>query len=313
MNIIYYHPFFDARIWLEGMRKRLPQAQIREWTPGDDGPADYAMVWLPPYEMLATRQNLRGVFALGAGVDAILAQEKAHPGTLPAGVPLVRLEDTGMALQMEEYAAAAVMRYFRRFDEYEQQQRQGIWRYLPPHARENFVVGVAGAGVLGGKVAQRLASFGLRVRCWSRSEKHFDGVESFHGQAQFAAFLKGTQVIVNLLPNTPETAGILNKSVFSQLNHGAYIINLARGAHLLEDDLLEALNSGQVAAAMLDVFAKEPLAQDHPFWTHPRVTVTPHIAAFTLPEEAMDYVAENIKTIEAGNMPTGMVDIRRGY
>lgn len=313
MNIIYYHPFFDARIWLDGIRKRLPQAQVREWVPGDDGPADYALMWLPPYEMLAGRQDLRGIFALGAGVDAILAQEHAHPGTLPQGVPLVRLEDTGMALQMEEYAAAAVLRYFRRFDEYDSQQRQGIWRYLPPHEHENFVIGVMGAGVLGRKVAQRLAAFGFRVRCWSRSKKQIDNVHSFYGQQQLAAFLQGTRVIVNLLPNTPETVGILNKSIFAQLDAGAYVINLARGAHLKEDELLEALNAGQVAAATLDVFAKEPLAQDHPFWTHPRVTITPHIAAITLPEVAMDYVVENLLAIEGGKTPDGLVDVQRGY
>ena len=313
MDIIYYHPFFNAQIWLDGMRKRLPEANIRQWQPGDDKPADYALVWQPPFEMLATRQDLRGVFALGAGVDAILAQERANPGTLPKGVPLVRLEDTGMALQMEEYAAAAALRYFRRFDEYDLQQRQGVWQYLAPHDASQFVVGVLGAGVLGGKVAERLASFGLQVRCWSRTEKHYSDVQSFFGQDQFASFLQGTQLLINLLPNTPETVGILDQSLFAQLNAGAYIINLARGAHMKEDDLLAALESGQVAAATLDVFAKEPLATDHPFWKHPRVTITPHIAAITLPEVAMDYVAQNILAIEAGKTPEGVVNMDLGY
>ncbi|MGO1238965.1 MAG: glyoxylate/hydroxypyruvate reductase GhrA [Hafnia alvei] len=313
MDIIYYHPFFNAQIWLDGMRKRLPEANIRQWQPGDDKPADYALVWQPPFEMLAKRQDLRGVFALGAGVDAILAQERANPGTLPKGVPLVRLEDTGMALQMEEYAAAAALRYFRRFDEYDLQQRQGVWQYLAPHDASQFVVGVLGAGVLGGKVAERLASFGLQVRCWSRTEKHYSDVQSFFGQDQFASFLQGTQLLINLLPNTPETVGILDQSLFAQLNAGAYIINLARGAHMKEDDLLAALESGQVAAATLDVFAKEPLATDHPCWKHPRVTITPHIAAITLPEVAMDYVAQNILAIEAGKTPEGVVNMDLGY
>jgi glyoxylate/hydroxypyruvate reductase A len=313
VDIIYYHPFFNAQIWLDGMRKRLPEANIRQWQSGDDKPADYALVWQPPFEMLAKRQDLRGVFALGAGVDAILSQERANPGTLPKGVPLVRLEDTGMALQMEEYAAAAALRYFRRFDEYDLQQRQGVWQYLAPHDASQFVVGVLGAGVLGGKVAERLASFGLQVRCWSRTEKHYSDVQSFFGQDQFASFLQGTQLLINLLPNTPETVGILDQSLFAQLNAGAYIINLARGAHMKEDDLLAALESGQVAAATLDVFAKEPLATDHPFWKHPRVTITPHIAAITLPEVAMDYVAQNILAIEAGKTPEGVVNMDLGY
>ncbi len=313
MEIIYYHPFFTAQTWLDGMRQRLPQAHIRQWQPGDDKPADYALVWQPPYEMLAQRQGLRAIFALGAGVDAILAQARAHPGILPAGVPLVRLEDTGMAQQMEEYAVAAVMRYFRRFDEYELQQRQGIWRYLAPHAASSFTVGVLGAGVLGGRVARRLASFGLPVRCWSRTVKDYPQVQSFYGSEQLPAFLQGLQLLINLLPNTPQTVGILSQPLFAQMNAGAYIINLARGVHLDQDALLAALGNGQVAAATLDVFAQEPLAADHPFWQHPRVTITPHIAAITLPQVAMDYIADNIHAIEAGRRPEGVVDVARGY
>ncbi|CAM3383640.1 MULTISPECIES: glyoxylate/hydroxypyruvate reductase GhrA [Yersinia] len=313
MNIIFYHPFFDAQLWLTGMKTRLPQANIRQWQRGDNQPADYALVWNPPHEMLAKRQQLKGLFALGAGVDAILDQERRHPGTLPAGVPLVRLEDTGMALQMQEYAVSSVLRYFRRMDEYQLQQEQKLWLPLPPHQHDNFVVGIMGAGVLGKSVAQKLAGFGFNVRCWSRTPKHIDGIESYAGGAQLGDFLKGTQLLINLLPNTPETVGILNGSLFSQLNKRAYVINLARGVHLLERDLLAAMSEGQVAAATLDVFAEEPLQSMHPFWTHPRVTITPHIAAITLPEVAMDQVAENIKLIEAGKQPQGLVDVARGY
>ncbi|ARD38181.1 glyoxylate/hydroxypyruvate reductase GhrA [Edwardsiella ictaluri] len=313
MEIIDYHPFFNAQTWLDGMRQRLPQADIRQWQPGDNRSADYALVWQPPYEMLAQRQGLRAIFALGAGVDAILSQARAHPGMLPAGVPLVRLEDTGMAQQMEEYAVATVMRYFRRFDEYALQQRQGIWRYLTPHEAGTFSVGVLGAGVLGGRVARRLASFGMPVRCWSRTVKDYPQVQSFYGSGQLPAFLQGLQLLINLLPNTPQTVGILNQSLFARMQAGAYIINLARGVHLDQDALLAALDNGQVAAATLDVFDQEPLAADHPFWQHPRVTMTPHIAAITLPQVAMDYIADNIHAIEAGRRPGGVVDVARGY
>ncbi|EKS7806073.1 glyoxylate/hydroxypyruvate reductase GhrA [Edwardsiella ictaluri] len=313
MEIIYYHPFFNAQTWLDGMRQRLPQADIRQWQPGDNRSADYALVWQPPYEMLAQRQGLRAIFALGAGVDAILSQARAHPGMLPAGVPLVRLEDTGMAQQMEEYAVATVMRYFRRFDEYALQQRQGIWRYLTPHEAGTFSVGVLGAGVLGGRVARRLASFGMPVRCWSRTVKDYPQVQSFYGSGQLPAFLQGLQLLINLLPNTPQTVGILNQSLFARMKAGAYIINLARGVHLDQDALLAALDNGQVAAATLDVFDQEPLAADHPFWQHPRVTMTPHIAAITLPQVAMDYIADNIHAIEAGRRPEGGGDVARGY
>ncbi|WP_145511094.1 glyoxylate/hydroxypyruvate reductase GhrA [Yersinia kristensenii] len=313
MNIIFYHPFFDAKQWLSGLQSRLPTANIRQWRRGDTQSADYALVWQPPQEMLASRVELKGIFALGAGVDAILDQERRHPGTLPAGVPLVRLEDAGMSLQMQEYVVATVLRYFRRMDEYQLQQQQKLWQPLEPHQHDKFTIGILGAGVLGKSVAHKLVEFGFTVRCWSRTPKNIDGVTSFAGQEKLPAFIKGTQLLINLLPNTPETAGILNQSLFSQLNSNAYIINIARGAHLLERDLLAAMSAGQIAAATLDVFAEEPLPSMHPFWSHPRITITPHIAAITLPEVAMDQVVANIQSLEAGREPVGLVDVRRGY
>ncbi|HFF8943778.1 TPA: glyoxylate/hydroxypyruvate reductase GhrA [Serratia marcescens] len=313
MNIIYYHPLFNAQEWLAGIKQRLPQAEIREWQRGDERPADYALVWRPPHEMLANLRDLKAVFALGAGVDAILDQERKHPGTLPAGVPLLRLEDTGMAQQMQEYALSYVLRYFRRFDEYQALQQRQEWQPLDPHSLDDFTIGILGAGVLGQSVARKLTEFGFSVRCWSRSAKQIDGVQSFAGEAQRAAFLDGVKLVINLLPNTPETVGILNRELFAQLSTGAYLINIARGAHLVEADLLAALEQGQLAAATLDVFAREPLPQDHPFWRHPRVTITPHIAAITLPQQAMDQIAANIRALEAGHAPAGVVDRERGY
>lgn len=313
MNIIYYHPLFNAQEWLAGIKQRLPQAEIREWQHGDERPADYALVWRPPHEMLANRRDLKAVFALGAGVDAILDQERKHPGTLPAGVPLLRLEDTGMAQQMQEYALSYVLRYFRRFDEYQALQQRQEWQPLDPHSLDDFTIGILGAGVLGQSVARKLTEFGFSVRCWSRSAKQIDGVQSFAGEAQRAAFLDGVKLVINLLPNTPETVGILNRELFAQLSTGAYLINIARGAHLVEADLLTALDQGQLTAATLDVFAREPLPQDHPFWRHPRVTITPHIAAITLPQQAMDQIVANIRALEAGHAPAGVVDRQRGY
>jgi glyoxylate/hydroxypyruvate reductase A len=225
----------------------------------------------------------------------------------------VRLEDTGMGQQMQEYALAYVLRYFRRFDEYYLQQQQQNWQPLDPHTFDNFTVGILGAGVLGKSVAQKLVAFGFNVRCWSRSAKQIDGVTSFAGDEQLSAFLDGTTLLINLLPNTPETQGILNEQLFRHLAPGAYFINIARGAHLVENDLLRALEQGQIAGATLDVFATEPLPQEHPFWRHPRVTITPHIAAITLPQQAMDQIVANILKVEAGQTPLGVVDMQRGY
>lgn len=313
MQIIFYQEKGETATWLAGMQARLPAASIRVWQPGDDGPADYAIVWAPPDEMLAHRHDLKGIMVLGAGVDAILKQAQERPGSLPDGVPMMRLEDNGMAQQMQEYAVATALRYFRRLDEYQLLQQQGLWQPLPARAQADFVIGVMGAGVLGAAVAKALAVLGFPVRCWSRSAKEIDAVHSFVGAAELPAFLQGTQMLVNLLPNTPATLGLINQNLLAQLNPEAYLLNLARGAHVVEADLLAALASGQVAAAALDVFVQEPLAPKHAFWQHPRVSMTPHVAAMTLQAPAISAIVANILALESGQAPTGLVDRVRGY
>ncbi|MBM5687380.1 glyoxylate/hydroxypyruvate reductase A [Burkholderia pseudomallei] len=313
MRILFYTPHRDAHDWKRDVERALPGAQLRTWTPGDDAGADYALVWRAPREFFAPRAGLKAVFNLGAGVDAILALEREHPGLLPRDVPLVRLEDAGMARQMVEYATHAALRYLRRFDEYALLQRERRWQVLAPHARETFVVGVLGLGALGAEVARALAALGLPVRGYSRAPKAIDGVTTFAGAAQLDAFLGGAKLLVNLLPSTAATDGILNARTFSKLAHGAYLVNLARGAHLVEADLLDALASGRVAAATLDVFATEPLPPDHPFWHEPRITITPHCSADTLRAEAVGQIAAKIGALERGEPIGGIVDRDRGY
>ncbi|MCV9915154.1 glyoxylate reductase [Burkholderia pseudomallei] len=313
MRILLYTPHRDAHDWKRDVERALPGAQLRTWTPGDDAGADYALVWRAPREFFAPRAGLKAVFNLGAGVDAILALEREHPGLLPRDVPLVRLEDAGMARQMVEYATHAALRYLRRFDEYALLQRERRWQVLAPHARETFVVGVLGLGALGAEVARALAALGLPVRGYSRAPKAIDGVTTFAGAAQLDAFLGGAKLLVNLLPSTAATDGILNARTFSKLAHGAYLVNLARGAHLVEADLLDALASGRVAAATLDVFAPEPLPPDHPFWREPRITITPHCSADTLRAEAVGQIAAKIGALERGEPIGGIVDRDRGY
>ncbi|PTQ96404.1 glyoxylate/hydroxypyruvate reductase A [Paraburkholderia sp. GV068] len=313
MKVLFYMPNAEAAAWLHDFARALPQADLREWQPGDTAPADFAVVWRPPREMLAGRADLRAIFNLGAGVDAILALEREQPGTLPPNAPLIRLEDTGMAPQMAEYVTHAVLRYLRRFDEYEALQRERRWQVLDPHPRDTFTVGVLGLGVLGAHVAQTVARFGMPVRGYSRSAKDVEGITTFAGEARFDAFLDGVKVLVNLLPHTPDTANVLNARTFSKLARGAYLINVARGAHLVEADLLDALASGQLAAATLDVFQQEPLSPDHPFWQEPRITVTPHMSALTLREESVAQIAQKMLALERGEAVGGVVNIERGY
>ncbi|HAC6542326.1 TPA_asm: glyoxylate/hydroxypyruvate reductase GhrA [Salmonella enterica subsp. salamae serovar 48:d:z6] len=312
MEIIFYHPTFNAAWWVNALEKALPHARVHEWKAGDNHPADYALVWQPPVEMLAGRP-LKAVFALGAGVDSILSKLNAHPEMLDASIPLFRLEDTGMGLQMQEYAVSQVLHWFRRFDDYQALKNQAIWKPLPEYTREEFGVGIMGAGVLGSKVAESLQAWGFPLRCWSRSRKSWPGVESYAGREELRAFLNQTRVLINLLPNTAQTVGIINSELLDQLPDGAYVLNLARGVHVQEADLLAALDSGKLKGAMLDVFSQEPLPQESPLWRHPRVAMTPHIAAVTRPAEAIDYIARTITQLEKGEPVTGQVDRARGY
>lgn len=312
MEIIFYHPTFDTPYWIAELEKHLPGSRVREWKPGDNQPADYALVWHPPVEMLQGRA-LKAVFALGAGVDSILSKLREHPEMLPLSIPLFRLEDTGMGQQMQEYAVSQVLHWFRRFDDYQALKQEARWQPLAEYHREDFTIGIMGAGVLGGKVAESLLSWGFPLRSWSRSRKAWPQVQSFAGQDELGEFLRETRVLINLLPNTAETVGIINQHLLSQLPDNSYVLNLARGVHVVEQDLLAALDSGKLKGAMLDVFSREPLPPESPLWAHPRVAMTPHVAAVTRPQEAITYIADTISQLERGEAVSGQVDRQRGY
>ena len=309
MNLIYFNEGEDNAYWLSGLRAALPQADIRLWLPGDSAPADYALVWKPPVEMLARRTDLKAIFNLAAGVDALLGMDDA----LPHNVPIFRLEDAGMAMQIAEYAAHTVLRYYRRFDEYELQARNQEWRFLEPPSKRDFTIGIMGLGTLGSRVAQAMQHFGFPVRGWSRNRKSVPGVRCFAGKDGLDEFLQETKVLICLLPLTAETSGILNRDTLGKLAYGAYLINLARGAHLIEPDLLAALASGQITAATLDVASQEPLPPEHPFWQHPRIILTPHIGAATLRDDTVRQVAEKLLAFHRGEPVSGIVDRTRGY
>ena len=312
MEIIFYHPTFDTQYWIRELEKQLPGARVREWKAGDNQSADYALVWHPPVEMLQGRA-LKAVFALGAGVDSILSKLRDHPDMLPLSIPLFRLEDTGMGRQMQEYAVSQVLHWFRRFDDYQALKLASRWQPLPEYRADEFTIGIMGAGVLGAQVAESLQPWGFPLRVWSRSRKSWPQVQSFAGQAELGGFLHGTRVLINLLPNTAETVGIINQTLLAQLPDESYLLNLARGVHVVEEDLLAALNNGKLKGAMLDVFSREPLPQESPLWAHPRVAMTPHVAAVTRPMEAIAYIAGTISRLERGESVSGQVNRQRGY
>jgi glyoxylate/hydroxypyruvate reductase len=292
--------------WIEGLQAALPGSSVEEWRPGA-APADHAVVWAPPQQFLDEQQGLRGIFNIGAGVDALLKLR------LPPQAVVVRLDDAGMSVQMAEFVCHAVIRHFRELDAYEQESAQGKWGFRRPRLRGEFPVGVMGLGVLGQRVAQAVAAFEFPVLGWSRSAREIPGVRCFSGTQQLPEFLAATRILVCLLPLTPDTANILDRQALSQLRPGGYVINVARGAHLVDADLLALLDSGHLAGAALDVFRTEPLPPDHPFWRHPKITVTPHTSARTLREESIAQIARKIRAFERGEPIAGVVDRSKGY
>ena len=295
--------------WLEGLRAALPGARVENWQPGA-APADYAVVWAPPQAFLDSQPALKAIFNTGAGVDALMKLR------LPAGVPVVRLDDAGMAVQMAEYVCHAVIRYFRELDVYQAEAAEGRWAYRKPRRRAEFTVGVMGLGVLGARVSQALAQFDFPVLGWSRSPRQLAGVQCFAGQAGLADFLAATQVLVCLLPLTPQTEGIIRHETLRQLKPGAYVINVARGGHLVEEDLLALLDSGHLAGATLDVFDTEPLPAGHAFWQHPKINITPHTSARTLRDETIAQIAGKLTALESGqtlDSLAGVVNPHQGY
>ena len=292
--------------WLQGLRAALPDAEVEVWQAGAPA-ADHAVVWAPPQQFFDEQAQLKGVFNIGAGVDALLKLK------LPPKATLVRLDDAGMSVQMAEYVCHAVIRYFREFDGYRADVRAGRWSYRKPGERCEFPVGVMGLGVLGERVAKALIQFEFPVLGWSRSAKAIEGVRSFAGDAQFRDFLKASKVLVNLLPLTPQTDRIMRLDTLSQLQSGGYVINVARGAHLVDDDLITLIDSGHLAGATLDVFRTEPLPAEHPFWRHPKITITPHTSARTLRDESIVQIAGKIRALRAGRPIAGVVDLARGY
>ena len=290
----------------------LGDLDFRLWTPdganiGDPADIEFVLAWGPKKGAFKEFPNLKAIFCLGAGVDHLIGRD------LPDGVPVVRLVDPGLTRGMREYVIYWTLHYHRRFKEYADSAAAGEWRQLPQADTRKRRVGILGLGVLGADAAAHLCALEFDVAGWSRSAKALDGIESFHGTDGLAAFLARTEILVNLLPLTPETTGIINAENLSQLPKGAVVINAARGPHVVDDDLIRALDDGHIAAATLDVFHTEPLPADHPFWAHPKINITPHAASLTVQETAAVAIADNIRRIRAGEPPAPIVDPETGY
>lgn len=275
---------------------------------GDKKDIEIVLAWKPPAGLIASFPNVKLIVSLGMGVDHLLADDR-----LPAGVPIVRIMDGGLVGQMSEYAIYWALRHHRDIDRYAASQRARQWK------PEDFVdtidrrVGVMGLGSIGQDTAAKFAALGFPTAGWSRTARTLPGIETFHGADGFQRFLARTDILVDVLPLTRDTRGLLDAKAFAALPKGAYLINMARGGHVVDEALLAALESGQVSGAALDVFNVEPLPADHPYWTHPKVHVTPHIAGATNPRTASPGVIDNIKRLRAGQPLIHTVDPKTGY
>ena len=309
MALLFRSTVDSAARWRAQLTRLTQQLDIRVWPEiGDPAEIDYALVWRPEPGFLASLPNLKLILSLGAGVDHLLGDP-----LLPRHLPIVRLVDPHMTDAMSEYVVLQVLRLHRRDLDYRAQQEAGIWRELDQQNAGERRVGILGLGELGQDAARKLRVLGFDVAGWSRSDKTVAGISSYGGPAGLSSLLARSEILVCLLPLTTETEGILSASTLALLPKGAALVNAARGAHLVEEDLLAALASGQISAAVLDVFREEPLPAGHPFWRHPRIVITPHVAAFTNSPTAAPIILDNIRRFEEGRPLANRVDPARGY
>jgi glyoxylate/hydroxypyruvate reductase A len=308
MSVLYKSDLARGQAWAGYFATHAPELQFRIWPDsGDLAAVEYLVTWAPAPELLRQLPNLQVIFSTGAGVDHI------DFSAVPPTVPVVRMVEPGIINGMVEYVSWAVLAIHRTMREYATLQSAGQWRELAVVPASARCVGVMGLGVLGTAVLGRLGSFGYRLAGWSRTRRELIGVQTWAGAAELPAFLQRCDMLVCLLPLTSETRGILNARLFAQLPRGATLINVGRGAELDNDALLAALASGQLSQAILDVTEPEPLPPGHPFWHHPGITLTPHIASVTQPLSAAAVLLDNLRRHRRGEPLHDQIDRGRGY
>ncbi|WP_418120539.1 2-hydroxyacid dehydrogenase [Variovorax sp. 350MFTsu5.1] len=308
MSILYRSDAPRAAAWARYFAQHAPDLDFRVWpNAGNLHEIEYLIAWQAPAELLASLPRLKVLFSSGAGIDHV------DFTAVPAHIPIVRMVEPGIINGMVEYVSLAVLALHRDLFDYVAAKTARTWNALEVPPASARTIGVMGMGVLGLAVLKRLASYGFRLRGWNRSSRQLKGVESFAGDDQLQSFLESCDVLICLLPLTPATKGILDRKLFAALPSGAALINVGRGPHLVDADLVEALDSGRLSRAILDVTDPEPLPAEHPFWTHPRVFLTPHVASMTQPETAAPILLENLRRHQRDEPLLNVVDRSRGY
>ena len=310
MNLLFLSKTDNSREWRDVLLKEIPELNFLIW-PAQCEPkekVDYILAWNPPLGEIKKFPNLKAVLSLGAGVDGLL-----NDPNLPRHIPIIRLIDSNLTRGMTEYIIFWTLFYHRRMGDYHKLMKKGNWSQFPQTETAKKRVGILGAGELGLDAARHLKLLNFDVAIWSKNLKSIKDMHCFTDKSGFESILKHSEILICLLPLTTETANILNKDAFELMPKGSVIINCGRGGHLVETDLLDVIDSGQLHAATLDVFRQEPLPPNHPFWARENIFLTPHMASLTFPRSAARSISHSIRQIESGQIPSNTVDLDRGY
>ncbi len=309
MAVTLICPDKDPAPWIQALTRLDPDLDIRVWP--EDHPRqeiELALTWAHPPGVLKGYPNLGCISSMGAGVDHLLSDPN-----LPNQVPIVRLVDQKLVSEMEDYLTLAVLSHYRQFDYYQTFQAQKTWQPLKAREKNKSPMGIMGMGQLGKAVGKRLLNLGFPVYGWRNSSGDIPGITTFYGMDQLTDFLAQARILICLLPLTNQTRHILNLDTFSKLPRDAYLINVGRGGHLREADLIPALDKGLLSGACLDVFESEPMGPDHPFWIHPKIRITPHISSQTSPSSVATQVLENLNRLRTGQNLLHPVNLKKGY
>ncbi len=309
MSIAILTNYRNPATWKNALQAKLPDTKIDIFSASEDAVnAEFLVCWKPEKDQLKAFKNLKVIQSLGAGVDHIF-----DTNTVEKGVKVVRIIDERLSADMWEYTLAATMFYLKDFAQYNRRKSYQYWRTHQYKTIPETRVSILGLGQIGGYVAQQFAKLSFKTQGWSNSPKKIRKVKSFAGEKQLFKMLKQTDVLINILPLTASTKGILNEKLLSQLPKGAYLINVGRGGHLVENDLIPLIDNGHLSGATLDVFHTEPLPKPHPFWKHPKIQITPHVASLTNLESAVHQVVENYKRMKRGEELLNEVSPQKGY
>lgn len=309
MSIVLIFENKDPNPWVNALKTKLPNTKIEVYPDvKNTNDVDFAICWKPKKDVLSRFSNIKVIQSVGASIEHITSTQ-----TIKENTQITRIVDEQLSNDMWEFLLSTVLSELKNSRSYLENQQQIIWQQQAYETINNTTISILGLGQIGGFVAEKFAQIGFNVNGWSNSEKQILNVKSYHGEEQFDAFLNQTDFLINLLPLTKKTKGILNKNTFKKLPKTASVINVGRGEHLIEDDLIQMLDAGELSSAFLDVFINEPLPKTHPFWMHPKIQITPHVASLTNVETAAEQVIENYKLFLNNKTLNNVVSLTKGY